>query len=149
MKRNPTWNWLDCELQSHICMLTLTSMYIPNEMLPLPVLSNSWKATMNRASGAHSTDSKAKNSWKEISLFGQEKDSAVWLKDKKRKSSSNYIRVHPEITRRMMLTDWRTTSKYSNVIMKLFFSWASKFILDKSTGGFHRQVPSNGGSRGF
>ena len=27
---------------------------------------------MNSASGAHRTDSKAKNSWKEISLFGQE-----------------------------------------------------------------------------
>lgn len=43
----------------------------PKEMAPVPVLSNSWKATMKRASGAHSTDSKARNSWNEISLpFG-------------------------------------------------------------------------------
>lgn len=46
---------------------------VPKEMFPVPVLSNSWKATMNRASGAHRTDSKAKNSWKEISLFGGER----------------------------------------------------------------------------
>lgn len=48
-------------------------MHIPNEMFPVPVLSNSWKATMNRASGAHRTASKARNSWKEISLFGEER----------------------------------------------------------------------------
>lgn len=41
---------------------------VPNEMAPVPVLSNSWKATMKRASGAHNTDSNAKNSWNEMSL---------------------------------------------------------------------------------
>lgn len=40
----------------------------PKEMAPVPVLSNSWKATMKRASGAHSTDSNARNSWNEMSL---------------------------------------------------------------------------------
>lgn len=37
-------------------------------MAPVPVLSNSWKATMKRASGAHNTDSNARNSWNEMSL---------------------------------------------------------------------------------
>lgn len=37
-------------------------------MAPVPVLSNSWKATMKRVSGAHNTDSNARNSWNEISL---------------------------------------------------------------------------------
>lgn len=42
--------------------------HLPKEMSPVPVLSNSWKATMKSASGTHRTDSKAKNSWNEISL---------------------------------------------------------------------------------
>lgn len=37
-------------------------------MVPVPVLSKSWKATMKRPSGAHNTDSNARNSWNEISL---------------------------------------------------------------------------------
>lgn len=41
---------------------------LPKEMVPVPVLSKSWKATMKRPSGAHNTDSKARNSWNEISL---------------------------------------------------------------------------------
>lgn len=45
---------------------TLTPL--PKVTSPLPVLSNSWKATMNKASGAHRTDSNATNSWKDINL---------------------------------------------------------------------------------
>lgn len=61
----------------HNTMLTALqadTVNVPKEMFPVPVLSNSWKATMNRASGAHRTDSKAKNSWKEISLCGGERE---------------------------------------------------------------------------
>lgn len=56
------------------------AVYIPNEIFPVPVLSNNWKATIKRASGAHSTDSKARNSWKDMSLCGQEKkaQSQLW-----------------------------------------------------------------------
>lgn len=43
--------------------------HLPKVAVPFPVLSKSWKATMKRASGAHSTDSKARNSWKEINLM--------------------------------------------------------------------------------
>lgn len=64
---------------------TLTNIYIPNEMFPVPVLSNSWKATMNRASGAHRTDSKARNSWKEINLFGQEESHKITIDQAKYK----------------------------------------------------------------
>lgn len=61
----------------HNTMLTALqadTVNVPKEMFPVPVLSNSWKATMNRASGAHRTDSKAKNSWKEISLCGGDRE---------------------------------------------------------------------------
>lgn len=44
-------------------------VHLPKVAVPFPVLSKSWKATMKRASGAHSTDSKARNSWKEINLM--------------------------------------------------------------------------------
>lgn len=66
--------------------LTSTKVYVPNDIVPVPVLSNSWKATMNKASGAHRTDSKARNSWKEISLCGEKK--------KERKCGLNLDHVH-------------------------------------------------------
>ena len=43
-------------------------VYLPYVVIPCPVLSKRRKATMKRASGAHSTASKATNSWKEMSL---------------------------------------------------------------------------------
>ena len=43
---------------------------LPKVVIPIPALSNKRKATMKRASGAHSTDSNARNSWKEINLGG-------------------------------------------------------------------------------
>ncbi len=43
-------------------------IYSPKVITPLPALSNSRKATMKRESGAHSTDSNATNSGKEINL---------------------------------------------------------------------------------
>ena len=49
----------------------LRQVYSPKAVTPLPVLSNSRKATMKRESGAHSTDSNATNSWKEIKLEGR------------------------------------------------------------------------------
>ncbi len=42
---------------------------LPKVITPLPALSNSRKATMKRESGAHSTDSNATNSGREISLI--------------------------------------------------------------------------------
>lgn len=45
--------------------------YLPKVVTPLPALSNSRKATMKRESGAHSTDSNATNSGKEINLMGK------------------------------------------------------------------------------
>ena len=71
-------------------MLTQACTYLGVHMLtplpkvtsPLPVLSNSWKATMNKASGAHRTDSKATNSWKDINLqhktSAKHKVSSLW-----------------------------------------------------------------------
>lgn len=55
------------ELKTHL-KIQRTHRPVPKEMTPVPVLSNSWKATMKRASGAHNTDSNARNSWNEIRL---------------------------------------------------------------------------------
>lgn len=56
------------ELNSKLAKIENTHWSVPKEMAPVPFLSNSWKATMKRASGAHNTDSNARNSWNEISL---------------------------------------------------------------------------------
>lgn len=45
--------------------------YLPKVVTPFPALSKSRKATMKRESGAHSTDSNATNSGKEIKLRGE------------------------------------------------------------------------------
>jgi len=49
-------------------------VHLPKVATPFPVLSKSWKATMKRASGAHSTDSNARNSWKEINLMRRDSE---------------------------------------------------------------------------
>lgn len=59
--------------------IRLHNVYVPKEMFPVPVLSNSWKAIMNRASGAQRTDSKAKNSWNEINLLRQSSSISLTL----------------------------------------------------------------------
>lgn len=67
-------------LSAWIVLSMFDTRYVPNEMFPVPVLSNNWKATMKRASGAHRTDSKARNSWKEINLFGWERKGTTSMK---------------------------------------------------------------------
>jgi len=52
-------------------------LFSPKDTSPVPVLSNSWKATMKRASGTHSTDSKARNSWNEINLNEKPEESYI------------------------------------------------------------------------
>lgn len=58
---------LDLEIKTGPASLTSLITYdlffsLPNDTSPFPLLSNNWKATMNMESGAHKTDSNAKNS---------------------------------------------------------------------------------------
>lgn len=65
--------WVKLMNETHSCSEKKGQASLPKEMVPVPVLSKSWKATMKRASGAHKTDSNARNSWNEISLLSGER----------------------------------------------------------------------------
>lgn len=69
---------------------------VPKEMVPVPDLSNSWKATMKRVSGAHNTDSNARNSWNEISL-----QRCVGMREREKK-----VQLFKHIIKRLKTLKW-------------------------------------------